>query len=1116
MLSISTASPTDGGPQQHYSIDSLPQTSFTCEDKPQDGLYADVETQCQVFHLCRTISGRLTLESSFVCPLGTVFNQPEGNCDTWKEVDCALYSAPEHSFKKTATTGTRNQGSKDRNKRHAILKGTQTESPKEEIMYKLGIYKNYRFKRGTKKETFDYYDYVDDNYEAHAAKPINRDVSTESDQIKEPKDKFANVKDNDYDHDSAAVSTEKYAKTEPHLFKSEKNRNDGQEAIVSAGNVNTDSNRGNKAPELYKSISAYTVGTLVPTGFHHSEAKVTTEEITPVVLPYQLAVHNKSDEGKIEDTSDYIYEYEYFDEDITTTSAPRDIKQTDSTLNENNKNIRNYTESNKLEPSHDMKSSDQSVTVETNDYVKNYSKIIDLNHSLVDTLTFSTDIPENILNKNKNDEVTTETKTVPKVDSANANVTSDDYEYEYYYDEGYTEASSNSKQLSSANGHKMTTDSGKLSDDSAHYVGLEEIKQQMHRPAVAAQERVNDTRESSNFEVGMKVSEKLNVKPPAPFQVSAKTQMHFATDITAHDTQKSSFIQTDGVSELFETNKNLSLMQEIDRSTIDTTAVQNHKKLHGSNYDDKGDDDITLPSRTTHLHKETSVGLGMETTTSRLVLGEQTTSSHELNSTQSVQVVDSIAVSLEETTPSLGLADYGTTIATTAESQKLGTSPIYSTTLYGEVTPYPQVGESLSQSTRSTENQTTFTEAAVLDSSAQTPPPSTIQSLFQPPKLRNIFKNHFSTPVPPPVLIQSSHTLASRKPTINRSHHRGTTNSMGSNVRQDEGKLRKSHRFTLPPNGSPVTDVPQQLHVWGNINTTIATSFVADDPIIDDQEARSQNTVPNVQSSEMIKSEETFLTVSHKGVSTYEDDYELKTEIPLPFIRGSENNAKPIVKSVYLNNGALYSDSVSTESVRSSALPKFLPMENSVPTFTPEYDNHNFPTVNSSVIYNDDAILNHFIADNSSVEYAIRGNLKLSGQNLTSTHVFPTNNLTFPVTAPSSVLKIPSNETAEVLPSTSPSPHVGYTLSSVNSQPSVFVGGMLTTGFVCTGRELHRYHADTDDCRIFHYCSPGFHNRQVLDFRFICENGTAFKADIQKCENDFLVPTCVNLKVRDE
>lgn len=53
--------------------------------------------------------------------------------------------------------------------------------------------------------------------------------------------------------------------------------------------------------------------------------------------------------------------------------------------------------------------------------------------------------------------------------------------------------------------------------------------------------------------------------------------------------------------------------------------------------------------------------------------------------------------------------------------------------------------------------------------------------------------------------------------------------------------------------------------------------------------------------------------------------------------------------------------------------------------------------------------------------------------------------------------------------------------------------------FVCTGRELKTFYADPGDCRLFHYCSPGFSGGQVLDFRFRCEDGTVYEAELHRC-----------------
>ncbi|GFG30651.1 hypothetical protein Cfor_12270, partial [Coptotermes formosanus] len=50
--------------------------------------YADVETGCQVFHVCSRTS--LRLKDSFLCPNGSLFNQEFFACDWWDNVDCSL------------------------------------------------------------------------------------------------------------------------------------------------------------------------------------------------------------------------------------------------------------------------------------------------------------------------------------------------------------------------------------------------------------------------------------------------------------------------------------------------------------------------------------------------------------------------------------------------------------------------------------------------------------------------------------------------------------------------------------------------------------------------------------------------------------------------------------------------------------------------------------------------------------------------------------------------------------------------------------------------------------------------------------------------------------------
>ncbi|XP_008214451.1 homeobox protein 2-like [Nasonia vitripennis] len=74
-----------GLPGRDYpNLTSIPETSFTCAGKTPGGYYADVETRCQVFHVCSTNGAK----SSFLCPSGSVFNQRHFVCDWWYDFIC--------------------------------------------------------------------------------------------------------------------------------------------------------------------------------------------------------------------------------------------------------------------------------------------------------------------------------------------------------------------------------------------------------------------------------------------------------------------------------------------------------------------------------------------------------------------------------------------------------------------------------------------------------------------------------------------------------------------------------------------------------------------------------------------------------------------------------------------------------------------------------------------------------------------------------------------------------------------------------------------------------------------------------------------------------------------
>lgn len=73
----------DGRPGRDYPIYSyIPKTTFNCRGI-ESGYYADLETDCQVFHICE--EGK---KISFLCPNGTIFQQSELICEWWNKVNC--------------------------------------------------------------------------------------------------------------------------------------------------------------------------------------------------------------------------------------------------------------------------------------------------------------------------------------------------------------------------------------------------------------------------------------------------------------------------------------------------------------------------------------------------------------------------------------------------------------------------------------------------------------------------------------------------------------------------------------------------------------------------------------------------------------------------------------------------------------------------------------------------------------------------------------------------------------------------------------------------------------------------------------------------------------------
>lgn len=136
-----------------------------------------------------------------------------------------------------------------------------------------------------------------------------------------------------------------------------------------------------------------------------------------------------------------------------------------------------------------------------------------------------------------------------------------------------------------------------------------------------------------------------------------------------------------------------------------------------------------------------------------------------------------------------------------------------------------------------------------------------------------------------------------------------------------------------------------------------------------------------------------------------------------------------------------------------------------------------------------------------------------------STSTIPTSTAptsTIPIsTAPTSIISTSTIPTSIISTSTTVQLKVedaDSTTESAIHRPSgrKFAVSRKHASFNCLEKEMYRFYGDARDCRLFHYCSPGFTARQVLDFRFVCEEGTAFDEETQNCRHDVRNRNCRN------
>lgn len=68
--------------------ETFDKTAFNCLDKVAGGVYADIESNCEIFHICVPMGKYKMLDYKVFCANGTAFDQETGSCRGKEEFNC--------------------------------------------------------------------------------------------------------------------------------------------------------------------------------------------------------------------------------------------------------------------------------------------------------------------------------------------------------------------------------------------------------------------------------------------------------------------------------------------------------------------------------------------------------------------------------------------------------------------------------------------------------------------------------------------------------------------------------------------------------------------------------------------------------------------------------------------------------------------------------------------------------------------------------------------------------------------------------------------------------------------------------------------------------------------
>ncbi|XP_043288892.1 flocculation protein FLO11-like [Venturia canescens] len=417
-------------------------------------------------------------------------------------------------------------------------------------------------------------------------------------------------------------------------------------------------------------------------------------------------------------------------------------------------------------------------------------------------------------------------------------------------------------------------------------------------------------------------------------------------------------------------------------------------------------------------------------------------------------------------------------------------------------TPSSMTKNATTAPTSTTSTSTTTTSTTTTTTTPRPTPPK----LFKPFTLRKSYVYVPPSTTPVPVVIKPRMTLLNPKPAKPPKSYNDYAPKPVIRKTLFARKFPPTSRITTPrvEEVEPSTEIPATM--ISDVEESTSSIPVTETPT-EIPEAPSTTTVSTAEPDRSVKAEENYVSASTTQVveassTTYPESF-----TPWPLLRASEGSSTSA--NVLAKNEEIEGTTSRNLDLENNDVPRFKEPETASTTLQASTSTEYAETTSQAPI-------------STSTEPAGR-NEKLQIEPSSDSTILENNVAVIEpkVEAPSSttVGQVTGEPTTEnptagttIQPPDAPTEDTttieSTTLVSVQSSSRKPGAIKRIASFNCLEKEMYRYYADGRDCRLFHYCAPGFTSRQVLDFRFVCEEGTSFDEESQSCVHDLNNPKC--------